>query len=90
MAKSKDADPVEYYKGVVRKLKSELRHLKKELSRFHKREHFLEDEVVEEPEEVYEDKPRCPKCSSRIYISNLGNRRIESCIDCSYRKTFKV
>ena len=100
MAKSKDRSEVEHLRGLVRELKSELRHLKKTMARKQKREHLLEDVESREAElflqEEMEEKKtvaqteRCPKCKSKIDVIDGAKLKVYICSDCGYRKSSRV
>lgn len=92
MSKSKEKSELEYLRGQNQKLKSENRHLKKQLGYFRKR--VTEDDIdypdEEIPAEAFTPKggQRCPKCANAIEVIDLAVRIMHIC-DCGYRKTFK-
>lgn len=98
MSKTKERSELEYYRGLVKELKSENKNLKKRLSRKEKREHLLEDvelqqaelHMEEEAEEAHQaNKLECPKCSSELDIVDLGARQLVTCTSCEYRVSKK-
>lgn len=100
MAKKQKDDELEYLRGLTRKLKSENRHLKKELSRKSKRpivDEELEQEVQEQlleeeqTEEQLLHKKLCVKCKSdNIDITDLGIRVLIVCDSCGHREVKKT
>jgi hypothetical protein len=98
MAKSKEGKGSEYYLGIIRKLKSENRNLKKRLKQLEKREHFYEDneedddDIIELPvgeeNEVYTK--RCNECGKGMLKTfEIVGRVFETCETCGYRKKIK-
>ncbi len=88
MARSRDRNTKEHYKGMIRNLKKQVKRLSKENQQLraslHNYDYQDEEEVVEEPKEV------CPKCGSSNYsIIDIVGRLIATCKDCDYRKTVK-
>lgn len=100
MAKKKSGSELEHLRGVVRNQRSEIKALKKELSRFQKRQHQFEDWELEKTEELLEEdisqpserhfQESCPECSSGVEKSELGNRILTRCTKCKWRRTQKV
>jgi hypothetical protein len=96
MAKKQKETELEFLRGLVRKLKSENRHLRKLLGGNSKKLNALESniaeaEVAEEELGLYELKPAnlCPKCSESLETADLGSRLLYSCKKCTFRKTQK-
>jgi hypothetical protein len=98
MAKSKDRSEVEYLRGLVKDLKSQVRNLKKEVSRSSKRQHREQDleEIVKEiqfteTQEAEQAKGvTCPnKCKAPMEAADLGIRTIHTCTSCGHRITVK-
>lgn len=95
VAKKKSGSELEHLRGIVRQMKSELRHMKKEVARKTKREHLYEERIVEEYEQeirddnVYIKKEECPECGNAIDTIDLGTRIIITCTDCKYRTSRK-
>lgn len=96
---SKDKNELEHLRGVVRNLKSENRHLKKELARTSKQKRRAEAiadigqvEVEDTELEVTQPKSKCVKCHGSVQIIELGPRTIHACLnpDCRHRKTIKT
>lgn len=97
MAVPKEKNSTEYFRGIIRNLKSENRFLKKEVARLNKRQYLFdrpESEPDLEPEADYKitpDNKRCPKCNSdQFEYIDLGIRSIERCFDCSYKTVQKL
>lgn len=85
--KSKERSKIEYYKGIIRQLKSDNARLRKILARY---------ESIE-PEEEYEEeiKPskvkKCPLCYDGILRDvEVAGRILTNCEDCKYRKSEKL
>ena len=96
MARPKERNEAEHFKGIIRNLRSEIRHLKKELGRLNKLHQYEQDRLTEAVEEVVTEiqaiaPVRCPECSSDSFKKiALGNRILESCQSCGYRKGRKL
>lgn len=99
MAKSKDKSEVETLRGVVKALKKQNQHLKKELSRKEKRQHLHDDleeheaellvrEELEERSTLLE-KDRCSICQGELDIVDLKIRTLITCTSCGNRKVIK-
>lgn len=87
--KSKNHNELEYQKGIVRKLKSENRQLKKRLKELDKRAHFYEELVDEAVDEV-EIKNSCPECNKGILQEHdFVHIIITKCNNCDYQKKRK-
>jgi predicted nucleic acid-binding Zn-ribbon protein len=83
-------DTLEQLEQEVRKLKSENRHLHKELKRSNKKykPHHDKEELLEE--EHREKNPLCEQCGKgNIKSTDLGVRKLVSCTVCTFRKTLK-
>ena len=98
MTKSKSRTEAEYLKGIIRNMKSEIKHLKKRLGAQDKRAHltdasedlakeFLEEELKER--EVIKEEERCPKCGDKLDIVPLPMKRTMFLCSCGYRRTVK-
>lgn len=88
MARSKDGNKDEFFKGKIRLLEAENRRLKRQLRSQEKQLlHPIEvlDELLNEEIEV---KRPCPKCQSNLVTSNLGIKWLDKCPSCEYRKTY--
>ncbi len=94
MAKKQKDSELEHLRGLVKSMRSENKHLKKELSRASKRGKHLDTyldeakdeeiakEMIEEEklESVSLKKSKCPKCgSTQIDVIELGNRKVYTC-----------
>lgn len=83
-------DEVEQLELEVRKLKSENRHLQKELKKNNKKykpQHDKEDLIEEEHKEK---NPPCSECGKgNIKTTDLGIRKLISCTVCTFRKTLR-
>jgi hypothetical protein len=96
MSKVKDGSELEYLRGVVRKLKSENRHLKKIVGKQDKQAHLYEDleEKLKDNSDLREPQLeflKCPECSASIVTTPLGTvRTITTCTQCRWRRVEKV
>jgi hypothetical protein len=83
-------EEVEHLEQEIKRLKSENRHLHKELKRSNKKynpEHTQEELMIEEHKEK---EPVCENCGKgKLAIVELGPRKLISCTVCEYRKTLK-
>lgn len=91
MGKNKEAKDSEYYKGIIRAQKKEIRALKqrnKQLERFEYNYNTPREREIEEPLERLE---QCGKCG-KGYIKELDlmGRIFEVCSLCDYRAKKKV
>lgn len=88
--KKEDGENLEKLEQEMRKLKSENRHLHKQLKRSNKKykpEHN-KDDLLEE--EHLEKNPLCEQCGKgNIKSTDLGIRKLISCTVCTFRKTMK-
>ena len=83
--KNKEKNELEHQRGLVRKLKSENRQLRKRLAKLDKRAHFFQ-EIEEEAEEI-ELSDVCKECSTGIMISiDLKFVRYKVCSECKHRE----
>ena len=97
MSKTKERSEVEHLRAENKKMKSELRNIKKQLARYEKRKHLLDDveerekELDFDTEEVNEvvNTTIC-ECGGKINIVDIGVRKLEICEDCRARKVKKI
>lgn len=97
MAKKRDRSETEYLRGLVRSLKSQVRHLKrhnKELGVQARRFEEHEDDMLEEGAQPSESPYQLPantcECSKgQLVKTDLGVRIITTCTTCSFRKIEK-
>ena len=93
MARTRTKNDLEYFKGRVRELEKENKHLKRSVSRNDKRNQQMENTSVEEVEEVEEIEkatqvvlPKCKDCYSTSFREvNLGIRILNICNKCGTR-----
>lgn len=102
MSKQKEKSEVEYLRAENKKMKSEIKQLKKTVARFSKRSHQLEDleeriieqDLKEKEEQFIEVVPdnKCIKCSSgTLEETKIGEVRIIiNCSNCDFREIKKV
>jgi hypothetical protein len=93
--KKRERSELEYYKGLVRELKAELRHLRKELGRSGKKLQHLEANAADPDPDPIENLPtkpskeRCVGCSGEVEIVDLGVKLMKICKECRSRETIK-
>jgi len=92
MPKKREKNSNEYYLGVIRGLKSEIRQLKKQLKHYERREYNFEN-IPDEPEdptqhENYEEV--CTACGKGKLIEHVvAGRYFQSCDTCAFRTKAK-
>lgn len=89
MSRSKERNGAEYYKAIIRKQRSEIKALRKELSRLNKRKHQYEDvvDLLDPPEpEVVKDAKSCPACKKDLDVIELGIKKMYICDMCGHRE----
>jgi formamidopyrimidine-DNA glycosylase len=99
VAKSRERSEVESLRGLIRQLKSENRHLKKELARAEKntkKQISMYAELTDATDASYatpelavdDDTPSCIKCGSSIKETDLGTRILYVCqkATCNHRQ----
>ena len=84
--KRKEHSESEYYKGIIKKFKLEVKSLKQQLRSLQKREHFYEDNDNNE-EDMSEILPNsCPKCKKgKLSEVDLHKLIITKCDNCEYQ-----
>lgn len=101
MTKKKERSEVEWLRSENRKMKSIIKHLKKEVGRSNKRTLVNEDLSEQLAEEMLEadqvdnavvSANRCPnaKCKGTTELVDLGARKLIICDSCNYRQSKKV
>lgn len=98
MSRRRDKSEVEHLKGIIRKLQSENRHLRRQAKSVQRQQVRIEEwveDVIEayEGEEVPPPPPdHCPECASKedYTKTDLGNRMLLWCKICGFRKTEKI
>lgn len=90
--KSKEKSKIEYYKGIIRKLKADNSRLRKLLSRYEDGHNQESDEGSEDKEySVYKKDSSCPNCEDgEITSTEVVGRLITRCAECGYRKVEKI
>lgn len=93
---SKDKNTDEHLRGLIRQLKAENRHLKKQLGRLEKQARVTEtfkawpdEEPIAETSPEQLDTPKCPKCRRSTNPIDMGKRKVVNCTHCGYRGTYK-
>lgn len=94
MTKVKERSELEYLRAQNKALRSENRHLKKELGRADKKvknyEVHMDSEIeIEAPIAMKEQSPGCEKCGGALAQVDLGVKVLKTCYDCGNRKTLK-
>jgi len=91
---SKDKNEEEHLRGLLRQLKAENRHLKKQLGRLEKQAKITESFQTWPDEEDYappapEEAPihKCPKCGKQANLIDLGKKKVLNCTHCGKRST---
>ena len=78
-SKNKNRSEVEFLRGKVRKLESQLKYLKQ-------REHFFDapvEDIIEDAEEVSAE--RCPSCRRGVILkTDFVFATLEKCLNCDY------
>lgn len=92
MAKPKDRNEVEYLRGLVRELKSENRHLKKQLGNVKKRAGLFDDNLPEDKEDIepvitIKNINTCPDCGGELEIIDIAVKNLIICTGCGARRT---
>jgi len=98
MGRNRDKSELAHLKGIIRKLESENKQLKRQAKRVQKEQARLDvwmDDVMDAyVEEVPPPPPpnRCPSCGDKTnYVkADLGNRILHNCKNCGYRKSEKT
>lgn len=92
MAKSKEGREDEYYKGIIREQRSEIKRLKRKIRELEK-ENLLYEHDDEESIEREEKTKTCPKenCQGSLEYKTAVGRMWYGCTHCDYRtKAVKV
>lgn len=89
LARSREGKDSEYYKGIIRQLKSEVRNLRKRLSKLENRSP-QEDEQQDLMQEMLDAEVMCQHCGKGVIEEiDLGVRLIHQCGICGHRKISK-
>jgi len=89
--KKKERSEGEYYRGKIRELEKENRHLHRQLKYMEKNQHIYEDIILGDKEAAFEEKTEkqqcCPECGKgKIKTINIIGRIFIECDTCHYRK----
>ncbi len=89
MAKSRESKEAEYYKSQIRKLKKEVKNLRKQLNRNYKdNTDDIDDEYPDE--EVQDVQIKCTKCTNGfLEYFQVASREFHRCASCGYRSPGK-
>lgn len=92
MAKQREGRESEYYKGIIRQQRAEIKRLKRKIRELEKYSILQEPEEYEtEIEPVVENFVMCPKCNIPLEEVKVVGRRFFRCNICGYRtKTEKA
>ena len=82
-SKKRATEELEQLRSENKQLKSTLKAVTRQLTKLNEKP----VSVTHEP-----DKQECPtkNCKGRLSSIDLGNRKMEHCTDCGYRKTYKT
>lgn len=95
---SKDKSEREHTLGILRQLKAENKHLRKQLARADKGlRKVVEATGLDEPSnepmppEDLPESSKCIKCGKRALVIDMGVKNVLTCMnnDCKYRRTLK-
>lgn len=92
MAKTKERSETEHLRATVKKQRSIIKHLKKEITRYTKKAHQfeLEEDDFDDVVEQTFNHDNCPECQKgKLIYTDLGIRKMIRCDNCNYRKTIK-
>lgn len=94
MAKSREGKDIEFYRGEVRRLKSENRNLKKRLKQLEKSRHIYKELKLnedEEPEYLPDiEVTLCQSCyKGNLVSTDLAHGVLITCSSCEFRKFIK-
>lgn len=91
MGKTKHAKDEEWYKGIIREQRSEIKRLKQRIKQLEKFEHNYNNPKEPDDEEPIEKLPKCERCGKGFLKElELVNRIFEVCSLCDYRSKSKV
>lgn len=101
VAKAREGNSAEHYKGIIRKQKKEIQQLKHKLASYEKRAHRLDDIEEREQEFILESTAKenklvespnlCPGCGKgEIESISLGIKTIKRCNGCGARTIEKT
>ena len=86
MSKSRDGKESEYYKGIIRHQKAEIKRLKRLVRGLEKQSLLLSPEESEELVEELVEKKDCPKCEEGNFNTfEIHGRAFLVCEKCKYR-----
>lgn len=87
--RQQERDSDEFYRGIIRGLKSEIRQLRKRLEQHEKQ--YERWEKTGNPKREKEFENPCPNCGkNELTLVHLGIRIISTCKLCNFRKVDKV
>lgn len=86
-SRQKSGSELEYLRGENRKLKSLVRHLKKENRRLSKKEHIFDDHQITDNEYVPNTHlDECPNCKDGVLVlTDWVHVRMKICNNCTYK-----
>lgn len=86
MSKQKERNSDEYYRGIIRSLKSEIRNLKKQIKKLERIEYNNFKGDREPREEMVQVEPDCPSCGKGLLeVNTVVGRKFKVCPICQYR-----
>ena len=88
--RQKESSEVEYLRGLVKKLKSQNRNLRKRLKELERKEHWFEIVREEEPIEIEENVDKCPECvKGKLSHIDLHHLTLIKCDKCEFKQKLK-
>jgi hypothetical protein len=85
MSRQREGRETEFFKGIIRSQKAEIKRLKRQLRDLQKNSLLVEPEEVEEFEDV-PNKIICPKCrEGEFRLFEFNGRSFLICNDCAHR-----
>lgn len=89
MAKNQESKDQEWYKGIIRNLKKEIKHLKQRIRQLEKFEHNY-NHPKEKDDEPLEQLKKCEQCGKGFLKEiEIVGRIFETCSLCKYRSKTK-
>lgn len=93
--KNKTHDQVEHLRGLIRKQKSIIRHLKKRVAELTRREHYYDSvnlgtELDDEADFISDNGGDCPSCGKTdLIVTDLYRMILKKCPMCGYDERMK-
>lgn len=88
--RNKSHSEVKHLRGIVKKLQSQNRQLRKELNYYKKRSHFYEETITEAADESLTRDEQCPHCGKGVITElDLVHIIVRSCNVCDHKERIK-